>query len=52
MMPDSTSETSPKGKRKIMFADEAGGKLCHVRFFDDDTASPSSDAVEQCGHQM
>ncbi|KAL1546725.1 hypothetical protein AAHA92_23284 [Salvia divinorum] len=50
MMPDSTpssKDSSPKGKRKIMFADEAGGKLCHVRFFDDSPASPSSNAVEQ-----
>lgn len=28
-----------KERRKISFADEAGGKLCHVRLFDDDTAS-------------
>lgn len=28
-----------KGRKKISFADEAGGKLCHVRLFEDDTAS-------------
>lgn len=28
-----------KERKKISFADEAGGKLCHVRLFDDDTAS-------------
>lgn len=30
-----------------MFADEAGRKLCHVKFFDDGVTSPVSDAVEQ-----
>ncbi|XP_047978022.1 uncharacterized protein LOC125219965 isoform X1 [Salvia hispanica] len=50
MMPDitpSSKDSSPKGERKITFADEAGGKLCHVKFFDDSPASPSSSAVEQ-----
>lgn len=49
MMPDSTpsKDSLPKGERKITFADEAGGKLCHVKFFDDSPASPSSNAVEQ-----
>ncbi|XP_042046720.1 uncharacterized protein LOC121792724 isoform X1 [Salvia splendens] len=50
MMPDSTpssKDSSQKGERKITFADEAGGKLCHVKFFDDSPASPSSNAVEQ-----
>ncbi|KAG6401004.1 hypothetical protein SASPL_137849 [Salvia splendens] len=43
----SSKDSSPKVERKIMFADEAGGKLCQVRFFSDSTASPASDAVEQ-----
>ncbi|KAH6765045.1 hypothetical protein C2S51_016294 [Perilla frutescens var. frutescens] len=50
MMPDSTSSsknTFSRGERKIMFADEAGGQLCHIRFFDDGSASPASNAVEQ-----
>jgi hypothetical protein len=28
-----------KEKRKIVFADEAGGKLCDVKTFENDTAS-------------
>ncbi|XP_047964979.1 uncharacterized protein LOC125209419 [Salvia hispanica] len=43
----SSKDSFPKVERKIMFADEAGGKLCHVRFFNGSTASPASDAVEQ-----
>ncbi|XP_057793960.1 uncharacterized protein LOC131010448 [Salvia miltiorrhiza] len=49
MTPDSTSSSKDglaKGERKIMFADEAGGKLCHVRFFYDSTASPASNVVD------
>ncbi|KAL1539558.1 hypothetical protein AAHA92_24024 [Salvia divinorum] len=50
MTADSTSSSKdsfPKVERKIMFADEAGGKLCQVRFFNGSTASPASDAVEE-----
>ncbi|KAL7207748.1 hypothetical protein ACSBR1_029657 [Camellia fascicularis] len=31
-----------KERRKITFADEAGGVLCHVKFFEDSVASPDS----------
>ncbi|KAJ4701890.1 Endoribonuclease Dicer-like protein [Melia azedarach] len=30
----------PRERKKITFADEAGGKLCHVKVFKDDMASP------------
>ncbi|GLU04415.1 hypothetical protein SLE2022_215650 [Rubroshorea leprosula] len=35
----SPSENLIHKKRKITFADEAGGKLCHVKVFNDDMAS-------------
>lgn len=42
-MSDEASDTSgnavQKEKRKIVFADEAGGKLCDIKTFDDDAAS-------------
>ncbi|KAK0576358.1 hypothetical protein LWI29_016035 [Acer saccharum] len=37
-----------KDKKKITFADEAGGKLCHVKVFKDDTDSePESSEIEK-----
>ncbi|KAL2471764.1 Uncharacterized protein Adt_39900 [Abeliophyllum distichum] len=36
-----------KGRKKIVFADEAGGKLCHVKFFEDGTTSPVSVSQKQ-----
>ncbi|XAR61781.1 hypothetical protein NMG60_11016297 [Bertholletia excelsa] len=32
-----SSNEMPKGRRKITFADEAGGPLCHVKYFQDNT---------------
>ncbi|KAI3464975.1 hypothetical protein Pfo_021638 [Paulownia fortunei] len=46
MTPNSTAapkDTVPRERRKIMFADETGGKLCYVKFFEDGTTSPVSD---------
>ncbi|KAL3840311.1 hypothetical protein ACJIZ3_024902 [Penstemon smallii] len=34
-------------KKKIMFADEAGGELCHVKLFEVGSSSPVSEAVKQ-----
>lgn len=53
MTPNSGGASSgslPPRQRKIVFADEAGGKLCHVKFFDDVVVSPvvsESDDLEQ-----
>jgi len=35
----SSGNVVQKETKKSTFADEAGGKLCHVRLFEDDTAS-------------
>ncbi|KAL2455011.1 uncharacterized protein Fot_55087 [Forsythia ovata] len=37
----------PRERKKIMFADEAGGKLCHVKFFEDDVTCQVSDSKKQ-----
>ncbi|KAL7117260.1 hypothetical protein ACP275_03G061400 [Erythranthe tilingii] len=43
-----SNDTVPREGRKIMFADEAGEKLCHVKFFENDSTSPVlSDAEQQ-----
>ncbi|CAI9763710.1 unnamed protein product [Fraxinus pennsylvanica] len=34
----------PRERKKIMFADEAGGKLCHVKFIEDDVTCQVSDS--------
>ncbi|KAK9271349.1 hypothetical protein L1049_026939 [Liquidambar formosana] len=34
-----SGNTTHKERKKITFADEAGGKLCHVKFFEDGMAS-------------
>ncbi|GFP92679.1 hypothetical protein PHJA_001412100 [Phtheirospermum japonicum] len=41
---NSTSTSKDRETRKIIFADEAGGELCRVKFFEDD---PLSDGVKQ-----
>ncbi|PIN08866.1 hypothetical protein CDL12_18552 [Handroanthus impetiginosus] len=50
MTPNSTTSSRdavPRQRKKIIFADEAGGKLCHIRFFEDGVTSPVSDAVRK-----
>ncbi|KAK6115364.1 hypothetical protein DH2020_007633 [Rehmannia glutinosa] len=49
MTPDSTppKDTVPRERRKIMFADEAGGELCHVKFYEDGLTSPVTNGVKQ-----
>ncbi|KAL0351886.1 UNVERIFIED_CONTAM: hypothetical protein Scaly_1577300 [Sesamum calycinum] len=45
MTPNNTTgskDAVPRSRKKIIFADEAGGKLCHVKFFGDDETSPVS----------
>ncbi|KAK4429176.1 hypothetical protein Salat_1217800 [Sesamum alatum] len=42
-----SKDAVPRSRKKIIFADEAGGKLCHVKFFGDDETSPVSDDVKQ-----
>ncbi|KAK6115823.1 hypothetical protein DH2020_008092 [Rehmannia glutinosa] len=42
-----SKDVVPREKKKIMFADEAGGKLCHVKFFEAGVSSPVSDGVKQ-----
>ncbi|KAK4390681.1 hypothetical protein Sango_2131400 [Sesamum angolense] len=45
MTPNNTTGSNdavPRSRKKIIFADEAGGKLCHVKFFGDDETSPVS----------
>ncbi|KAG6750239.1 hypothetical protein POTOM_047333 [Populus tomentosa] len=48
---DKASATSgnvvPKEKRKIVFADEAGGKLCEVKTFENDTASVTGSSSDK-----
>lgn len=38
---NAASERVIHKERKITFADEAGGKLCHVKVFKDDTGTAS-----------
>jgi hypothetical protein len=38
---DVSHPEAPRKQRKITFADEAGGMLCHVKFFKDGQASLS-----------
>ncbi|KAK4434515.1 hypothetical protein Salat_0614300 [Sesamum alatum] len=42
-----SKDAGPRERKKIMFADEAGGKLCHIKLFEDGNTSPLSDDVEQ-----
>ena len=37
-----SGNATPKERKKITFADEAGGVLCHVKFIEDDMASLDS----------
>jgi hypothetical protein len=32
---DVSAQQAPRKQRKITFADEAGGKLCHIKLFKD-----------------
>ncbi|KAL6527427.1 hypothetical protein OROGR_016517 [Orobanche gracilis] len=43
----SSKDAVPREKRKIVFADEAGGKLCHVKFFEAGATPPVPDDVKQ-----
>lgn len=43
----SSKEVVPKERKKITFADETGGKLCHVKVFEDDMASRLGSCTEQ-----
>jgi hypothetical protein len=38
---DVPAQQAPRKQRKITFADEAGGKLCHVKLFKDRSTSLS-----------
>ncbi|KAL0366115.1 UNVERIFIED_CONTAM: hypothetical protein Sradi_3501600 [Sesamum radiatum] len=42
-----SNDAGPRERKKIIFADEAGGKLCHVKLFEDGITSPLSDGVQQ-----
>ncbi|XP_022875427.1 uncharacterized protein LOC111393891 [Olea europaea var. sylvestris] len=37
-----STDVVKRERKKIMFADEAGGNLCHVKFFEDGVTSPVS----------
>ena len=39
--PPAPQDVVPKERKKIAFADEAGGRLCQVRFYEDDGVSLS-----------
>ncbi|PIN06979.1 hypothetical protein CDL12_20467 [Handroanthus impetiginosus] len=43
---DAPKNSVPRERRKIMFADEAGGKLCHVKFFEDVTSTDSEGVIQ------
>lgn len=43
----SSANVLSKERKKITFADEAGGKLCHVRVFEEDVASLSESNTEK-----
>ncbi|KAL6504405.1 hypothetical protein OROGR_026328 [Orobanche gracilis] len=43
----SSKDAVPREKRKIVFADEAGGELCHVKFFEAGATPPVPDDVKQ-----
>ncbi|KAA3476380.1 Endoribonuclease Dicer-like protein [Gossypium australe] len=43
------SERVIQKERKITFADEAGGKLCHIKVFKDDMDSSNTASLLQCG---
>ncbi|XP_011083702.1 uncharacterized protein LOC105166158 [Sesamum indicum] len=50
MTPNNTTgskDAVPRSRKKIIFADEAGGKLCHVKFFENNETSPIFDDVKQ-----
>ncbi|KAL0369069.1 UNVERIFIED_CONTAM: hypothetical protein Scaly_1125800 [Sesamum calycinum] len=42
-----SKNAGPRERKKIIFADEAGGKLCDVKIFEDGITSPLSDGVQQ-----
>ncbi|KAL0432427.1 UNVERIFIED_CONTAM: hypothetical protein Slati_2577000 [Sesamum latifolium] len=42
-----SNDAGPRERKKIIFADEAGGKLCHVKLFEDGITSPLSDGDQQ-----
>ncbi|KAL8514405.1 hypothetical protein ACS0TY_013496 [Phlomoides rotata] len=47
MTPESTpapDDSLPREKRKIRFADEAGGQLCHIKYFDDGVDAPEAES--------
>ncbi|XP_075496569.1 uncharacterized protein LOC142533626 isoform X2 [Primulina tabacum] len=44
---DTYKYVAPREGKKIRFADEAGGELCHIKFFDGTAVSPVSDCIEQ-----
>lgn len=44
---DTHKYAAPREGKKIRFADEAGGELCHVKFFEDAAVSSVSDCIEQ-----
>lgn len=44
---DTYKYIAPREGKKMRFADEAGGELCHVKFFEGTLVSPVSDCIEQ-----
>jgi hypothetical protein len=40
--PPPTSKNGVQNRRKIVFADEAGGVLCHVRVFSEASSPPTT----------
>ncbi|KAL0323115.1 UNVERIFIED_CONTAM: hypothetical protein Sangu_1930800 [Sesamum angustifolium] len=42
-----SKNAGPRERKNIIFADEAGGKLCDVKLFEDGITSPLSDGVQQ-----
>lgn len=37
--PPASKDVAPKKSKKIAFADEAGGRLCQVKFYQDEEGS-------------
>ncbi|XP_073021667.1 uncharacterized protein [Primulina eburnea] len=44
---DAYKYAAPREGKKIRFADETGGELCHVKFFEGTAVSSVSDCIEQ-----
>jgi hypothetical protein len=44
--PPPTSKNGVQNRRKIVFADEVGGVLCHVRFFSEASSLPTTAETE------